>query len=64
MPYEKFTIIFYMKNFEVILNAKTYYRYSMYIELQKKNIRQLIAEMQMKYQSRKYCFENSYNMPY
>ena len=62
MSYEKLAIIFDIKHIEFILNAKTYYRRCMYIKLQKKNIRQLIAEVQVKYHFRKYCFENIQNM--
>ena len=45
-------------NTEVTLNAMIYYIRSMYMKFLQKNIRQLIAERQMKYEFRKYCFGN------
>ena len=49
-------------NIEVVLNAMIYYIRRMYMKFLQKNIGQLIAERQMKYEFRKYCFGNPQNM--
>ena len=48
-------------NIEVTLNAMIYYIRKMYMKFLQKNIRQLIAEPQMKYEFLKYYFGNIQN---